>query len=268
MLLGVTAIAAAGAGLSAYYFLFRRVHPRLSTEQLHQLLQAAGIDTDADDGLQVETDYDIPDSEKTKIKEGFLAGSDFRWMLAGKDAAAIDHDAALAKQHYRLTMWLCECVMKFAQLYGHVIAYRDKKSGELLGCVSLIPPYQTGWLYKAHFMRTVVPLGRPVPSMLGADVNRRFEGFLYVEKVHEEVMHGQPHWYVANLGVAPSAQGRGIGRRLLTVSKALAGKHPLFLECHDGNVPFYQKFGYEVASRFDLAPTGETSYHFNAMVNH
>jgi ribosomal protein S18 acetylase RimI-like enzyme len=46
-----------------------------------------------------------------------------------------------------------------------------------------------------------------------------------------------PHVYVAMLGVAETAQGKGIGRKALEIAIKAAGDMPIYLECHNENVP-------------------------------
>lgn len=71
-----------------------------------------------------------------------------------------------------------------------------------------------------------------------------------LDGIHESVID-VPHWYLIFLGVAPAAQGKGIGGRLLEATHAIAdvGQTACFLETFDGpNVPFYRRRGYEIVS--------------------
>ena len=61
-----------------------------------------------------------------------------------------------------------------------------------------------------------------------------------------------PHWYLWILGVAPSAQGKGIGRRLIesAIGLAEADGHPLYLETtNKRNIELYEHFGFCVQQR-------------------
>ena len=67
-----------------------------------------------------------------------------------------------------------------------------------------------------------------------------------------------PHWYLAGIGVDPSAQGRGIGAALLAPgleSAARGGLPAVLLTNNDANLPFYERHGFEVV-RADETPKG------------
>ncbi|MCK4177639.1 GNAT family N-acetyltransferase [Aciditerrimonas ferrireducens] len=59
----------------------------------------------------------------------------------------------------------------------------------------------------------------------------------------------EPHWYLATLGTAPRAQGRGIGSTLLqaVLARLDAEGLPAYLESSkERNVPFYARHGFEI----------------------
>jgi ribosomal protein S18 acetylase RimI-like enzyme len=64
-----------------------------------------------------------------------------------------------------------------------------------------------------------------------------------------------PHWYLAGIGVDPSAQRRGIGTSLLEpglVAASHASLPAVLLTNNEANLPFYELHGFEVVR------TGET----------
>ena len=69
-----------------------------------------------------------------------------------------------------------------------------------------------------------------------------------VESLRAEVMPG-PHWYLAGIGVEPSAQRRGVGGALLEPGLAAAARAALpvvLLTNNEANLPFYAHYGFEV----------------------
>jgi GNAT superfamily N-acetyltransferase len=69
---------------------------------------------------------------------------------------------------------------------------------------------------------------------------------------------GEPCWFLDAVAVAPAAQGRGLGRALVThgVELAWADGCPAFLETGTPrNVPFYQSLGFQVVDE-QRAPDG------------
>jgi ribosomal protein S18 acetylase RimI-like enzyme len=109
---------------------------------------------------------------------------------------------------------------------------------------------------------TMIRTGFALPrSMMGLPREARerfFPMMRFIEKRHAELMP-EPHWYLWLLGVAPEAQGRGIGRRLLApiLDRASQEGVPCYLETQTmGNVAFYEKSGFEVI-REDREPVCE-----------
>ena len=96
---------------------------------------------------------------------------------------------------------------------------------------------RTGWALPRSMMR------------LPKDSRERFFRMMHtIDRAHSELMP-EPHWYLWVLGVAPEAQGRGIGRALLTpiLERAAAEGVPCYLETQTlGNVAFYKKCGFDV----------------------
>jgi len=67
--------------------------------------------------------------------------------------------------------------------------------------------------------------------------------FEHLDRVHPL----EPHWYLATLGVAPAAQGRGVGRALLDalVRRADRDALPIYLETDRAeNLAFYERVGF------------------------
>jgi ribosomal protein S18 acetylase RimI-like enzyme len=78
-----------------------------------------------------------------------------------------------------------------------------------------------------------------------------------VESLRAEAMPGQ-HWYLAGIGVDPSAQRRGIGTALLEPGLAAAARSGLpavLLTNNEANLSFYERHGFRVV-RKDETPKG------------
>lgn len=228
------------------YFLFRRVD---DANRLDQDLQ----DVDAPLGMKLERVGDLTEAEALALKDAFVTSLEFQWMVedTAKDAEAVTHN-------------MIDYVIQFGTSYGHTIVCRDDND-EYLGSMVLIPPYRFQWLFDLHFLRCAIPLGQPKAYSIGSSMAReRFDAFTNDTSAHHhKTLGSSPHWYVMNLGVAKTAQGKGVGRLLMTTAKKLSGGLPIYLECHNDNVAFYKKQGFE-QSVFSL---GKDKFPFNGMLH-
>jgi len=80
----------------------------------------------------------------------------------------------------------------------------------------------------------------------------------YTDAVHKRFAQGQ-HWYLWALGVNPPCQGQGIGGMLMQPVLAQAGAAllPCYLETeNERNVPFYQKYGFQLVSEGEVPKGG------------
>ncbi|MBM7278819.1 GNAT family N-acetyltransferase [Gordonia rubripertincta] len=69
----------------------------------------------------------------------------------------------------------------------------------------------------------------------------------------------EPVWHLATVGVAPHAQGRGLGRAVLEPGLAAAQSegHAAYLETSSpANVSFYERLGFEVTGKVSLPDDG------------
>ena len=88
-----------------------------------------------------------------------------------------------------------------------------------------------------------------LPDALGAAAAERFFGVLDHLVPYHASDAPEPHWYTMVVGVAPEAQGRGIGRALLApvLARADDAGHPCYLEtAQPDNVAFYERLGFRV----------------------
>jgi GNAT superfamily N-acetyltransferase len=90
---------------------------------------------------------------------------------------------------------------------------------------------------------------------LGRGIARGFRVGVALERLRAE----EPHAYVAILGTAPEAQGRGLGSGLLAgvAARCDAQGVPLRLEtASEGNLAFYARHGFEIADEGVVAGGG------------
>ena len=97
------------------------------------------------------------------------------------------------------------------------------------------PPMRVGPTLKA-LVTTPLKLGPAVAPFLAYGRS--------VEALRAQAMP-DPHWYLAGIGVDPSAQRRGVGAALPAV----------LLTNNEANLPFYERHGFEIV-REDNTPKG------------
>jgi len=96
-------------------------------------------------------------------------------------------------------------------------------------------------------------LGR---ALLGTPRPGRGRRALRVARAMERAHWPSPHLYLLQVGVDPSCQGRGLGRRALEylVTRARAEGVPAYLETSNAdNLGFYRRFGFEVVEELRVA---------------
>jgi ribosomal protein S18 acetylase RimI-like enzyme len=95
------------------------------------------------------------------------------------------------------------------------------------------------------------------PFRLGSAIGPFLAYGRAVETLRSEAMP-EPHWYLAGIGVEPTAQRRGIGTALLEpglAAAAGAAVPAVLLTNNEGNLPFYERHGFVVV-RTDETPKG------------
>lgn len=112
--------------------------------------------------------------------------------------------------------------------------------------------------YKFNLIRSIRSGILPLMK-IGAAEGKRFNEFdKFTLETHKRIMKDN-HLYIILLGVDPSKQGQGYGRKLmLPVLKVAEEKgQSCYLETHgEKNVSFYNKLGFKVVSE-DILPGTE-----------
>ena len=103
-------------------------------------------------------------------------------------------------------------------------------------------------------------------AQLGTDARERYDQWVHI---WGPLNVAEPNIHVNMLGVPPRDQGRGLGRLLLERVHAMSRGHPgsrgvsLTTESA-GNVPFYERLGYEIVGHARIGPGLESWGFFRA----
>jgi GNAT superfamily N-acetyltransferase len=101
---------------------------------------------------------------------------------------------------------------------------------------------------------------RATPALLwafGVSLRKGLVAEELMQRAHPE----EPHWYLAIIGSDPSVRGKGFGNALMQsrLDRCDAEHAPAYLESSKpDNVPYYQRFGFEVTGELKL-PNGGPS---------
>jgi len=148
-------------------------------------------------------------------------------------------------------------------------AYFDysMKEGERLGCCTVLPDDDRGvaiWTKPGHqrlLSESKHDKHRFLESMLGTDGLANYHRIIDFMSPRSERIVGTGTWYLSILGVSPSAQGRGIGRRLLepTLDEVDRECAVCYLETYSPrSIPFYERLGFRrVVSHIEPVTSSE-----------
>jgi GNAT superfamily N-acetyltransferase len=101
---------------------------------------------------------------------------------------------------------------------------------------------------------------RSLPDLVRA-FGRRLPASLEIERKVEAQHPKEPHWYLAVIGTDPVAQGHGIGAALIRQVTERCDRDglPAYLESSKAeNVPYYERFGFQVTGETVLGNDGPT----------
>ena len=103
---------------------------------------------------------------------------------------------------------------------------------------------------------------RMLPAFLrafGSQYRRGQQLDVMMKRHHPE----EPHWYLAVIGSDPTYRGEGYGKALMEsgLARADAEFAPVYLESSNpDNVPYYERFGFEVVGELELPDDGPTMW--------
>jgi GNAT superfamily N-acetyltransferase len=139
----------------------------------------------------------------------------------------------------------------FGTMFRHEPAGRVEiatRDDEILGGALWLPP--------DHWNETV----RAITAMPGflRGFGRRISYGSMMMDASKKVHPTEPHWHLTVVAVARTAQGTGVGARLIRrgLARCDSAKLPAYLEStKTANVPLYEHFGFERTGKLPL-PTG------------
>jgi ribosomal protein S18 acetylase RimI-like enzyme len=103
---------------------------------------------------------------------------------------------------------------------------------------------------------------RMLPGFFRAFGSQRKRG-QQVAKLMKANHPEEPAWYLAVIGSDPTYRGQGYGRALLAdrLERIDAEHAPAYLESSNpDNVPYYERFGFEVTAEFELPDDGPSMW--------
>lgn len=161
------------------------------------------------------------------------------------EAAHSDHEGAQAAMLRYFALSIRE-----AETWGRVEMVSNGSDGAAVWTLPMSPEAQR----RKRLEKTAALI-----EAMGAECAAMFNRIEENMAVHEHALGLDGHWYLSILGVAPEAQGQGVGARLLapTLSEAdAAGAHSYLTTFSPRNIRFYERIGYVVAGKFDEPVTG------------
>ena len=149
---------------------------------------------------------------------------------------------------------LWDALLRYSLVYGTIYT-----TPAVEGIACWLPPGNTEVTMWRNF-RTGMPFPRAVAKFGEAPRQRMLELLRHTDDVRRRTIR-EPYWYLWVLGVAPAAQGQGIGSRLLAPALEQADRAGVscYLETEtEYNVAFYRKRGFVVSTQKKLPESGVT----------
>ena len=123
--------------------------------------------------------------------------------------------------------------------------YAVEQEGAVIGVAAWAPP-GVGSPRTLARLRAWASM-RVVRGLFPRGSSRLLDGFAVLAEHHPHL----PHWYLAFVGIEPSAQGRGAGRTLLgpVLERADEDRTPCYLETpFPATLTFYRRLGFELTA--------------------
>ncbi|GAA2096200.1 GNAT family N-acetyltransferase [Streptomyces albiaxialis] len=107
------------------------------------------------------------------------------------------------------------------------------------------------------------PAFQEIGPELGELAGERASAFESAERALDPYRPTEPAWFLGTVGVAPGAQGRGLGTAVIRPGLDAADRagQPAFLETStESNVRFYERLGFAVTGEVDLPDGGPRTW--------
>ena len=122
------------------------------------------------------------------------------------------------------------------------------ESDQLAGVAGITLPGDVDW------PESLQEVYENLKAKIGSDAVSRLETYSQLADTNRP---SEPHYQLGMIGVAPKHQGKGCGGRLLETLNEMSESHPestgVWLDTENPrNVPYYQRFGYEVKAHSTL----------------
>ncbi|KAJ6229780.1 gnat family acetyltransferase [Anaeramoeba flamelloides] len=262
-----------------YYFL-RRTAPKITKEDLMQALSKYPKQHQREGCEKAQPVYHLSEKDNKAICKAFEPGLDMQYVSLNnyKNICGTVSEFAVGSR------------IRTGLKYGQVLELRDEQTGKIQGVIVVSEPEHPFsflqsligfelkipffWSKRARseaehpfsFVQFLIGFELKIPFFLSKRARSEGWGSKVSVKLntiankmlnkHKQLLSGRKHWYVAVLGVAEGAQGKGVGTKLLDCVKAFAFESgdPVYLECHDNNVGYYQKQGFKLIHTQNMKP--------------
>ncbi|MDV4149953.1 GNAT family N-acetyltransferase [Clostridium sp. AL.422] len=188
-----------------------------------------------------------------KLKKQDIDASSDSIAKAFYDYPMFQHILADKLNHENIKLFL-KFLINYSILYGNAYASSKEMEG-----IILFTDFKD---YKFNLIRSIRSGILPLMK-IGGDAGKRFNEFdSFTLKTHKRIMKDN-HQYIIMIGVNPSKQGQGYGKKLMLSVLKLAEENgqSCYLETHgEKNVSFYNKLGFKVVSEDILPGTDIVQY--------
>lgn len=167
--------------------------------------------------------------------EAFQATPQWRWMIEDDEARSAVLPAFFAAS------------LRYALKRGRLMVAQTTATGSLAGVCAWLPPGR--WKVPAWLGVTAVP--QVIPYVRSGALGDFIVRGRALDGAAKEAHPKEPHWYLAGVGVAPHAQGSGVGTRLIREGLQHLDGKPAYLECEEALVGYYETFGFRPLHRID-----------------